>query len=38
LTDRERSFVHSMMRWTREPSERQADWLRAIADKLRRSA
>jgi hypothetical protein len=38
LTDRERIFLHSMMRWNREPSERQADWLRSIADKLRRAA
>jgi hypothetical protein len=30
LSDRERSFVRSMVKWRGEPSERQIDWLLVI--------
>src|SRR5262245_52608210 len=39
LTARERTFVAKMVTWCRwgEPSERQAAWLCAIADRLNRA-
>jgi hypothetical protein len=38
LTERERAFVLSMVKWRGEPSERQIDWLLAIFERVREAA
>jgi hypothetical protein len=35
LSPRERGFVWSMWRWRRQPTEKQTQWLRDIAARLR---
>jgi hypothetical protein len=36
LSPKERGFVHQMAGWTREPSERQAQWLEALVERASR--
>lgn len=38
LTQKQRAFVADMVTWRGEPTAPQAEWLRAIADRLRRAA
>jgi hypothetical protein len=38
LSDRERSFVATMVRWRGKPSRKQRDWLEAIYDRIREAA
>jgi hypothetical protein len=38
LSERERSFVTTMMRWRGKPSRKQAEWLEAIYDRIREAA
>jgi hypothetical protein len=38
LSEREISFVTTMMRWRAKPSRKQAEWLAAIYDRIREAA
>jgi len=38
LSERERSFVTTMVRWRGRPSRKQRDWLEAIYDRIREAA
>jgi hypothetical protein len=38
IDERERDFVRTLARWRRKPTEKQLDWLAAIADRLRGAA
>lgn len=38
LSEREREFVATMMRWRGTPTRKQADWLAAIHARVRREA
>jgi hypothetical protein len=35
VNERERDFIRTLARWRREPTQKQLDWLVAIADRLR---
>jgi len=38
LSEREISFVTTMMRWRGKPTRKQAEWLEAIYDRIREAA
>jgi hypothetical protein len=35
VNERERDFIRTLARWRRQPTQKQLDWLVAVADRLR---